>query len=58
MGAILPFIRDAGENFAITVNRTGTVINYIEVVANSLTYRQTYTYAGGVVTALSAWVKQ
>ena len=58
MAAILPFIRDASDNFAYTINRTGTVINYIEVVANGLTYRQTWTYVGGVVTAISAYVKQ
>ncbi len=58
MAAILPFIRDASDNFAYTINRTGTEINYIEVVANGVTYRQTYTYAAGVVTAVSAWVKQ
>jgi hypothetical protein len=56
--ALLPFARTAEENPAYTVNRTAEQINYIEVVANGVTYRQTWTYTGDYVTAISAWVKQ
>ena len=55
---LLPFARTAEENPAYTINRTGSKINYIEVVANGVTYRQTWTYTGDFVTAISAWARQ
>ena len=55
---VLPFLRDAGDNVAYTVNRTDFKINYIEVTALGITYRQTWTYTGDYVTAITAWVKQ
>ncbi len=58
MAAILPFISDASDNFAYTIDRTGDQINFIDVVANGITYRQTWTYTGGVVTSISAYLKQ
>jgi hypothetical protein len=54
---LLPFARTAEENPAYTINRTGDQINFIDVVANGVTYRQTWTYTAGVVTAISAWAK-
>jgi hypothetical protein len=47
----------AEEAQTINYNSDGTV-NYIEVTINGATYRQTYTYTNGVVTAISKWVRQ
>ena len=55
---LLPFARTAEENPAYTINRTLDKINYIEVVANDVTYRQTWTYTGDFVTSIGAWVRQ
>lgn len=55
---LLRFARTAEENPAYTINRTAEKINYIEVVANGVTYRQTWTYTGDFVTSISAWAKQ
>jgi hypothetical protein len=55
---VLPFISRAEENVAWTIDRTGDKINYIEVAAKGLTYRQTWTYTGDYVTSITAWVKQ
>lgn len=42
---------------ALAYNADGT-LNYVEVTKDSKTYRQTYTYTSGKVTAISTWVKQ
>lgn len=55
---VLPFVRVGEENLAYVINRTNAQINYIEVSAKGLTYRQTWTYTGEYVTAISAWAKQ
>jgi hypothetical protein len=55
---VLPFVSRAEDNLAYTIDRTDEKINYIEVTANGITYRQTWTYTGDYVTAISAWVKQ
>ena len=49
---------DVTFNASTTINRTGSKINFIEIVLNTITYRQTWTYTGDFVTALSAWVEQ
>ena len=46
------------EDLDITFNWAGTTLNYAQVVYRGNTYRQTYTYSGGVVTGISRWVKQ
>lgn len=38
-------------------NADGT-LNYIQVTQGVNTWRQTYTYTGGKITGISAWVKQ
>ena len=55
---VLPFVGRAEDNLAYVVNRTNEKINYIEITAIALTYRQTWTYTGDYVTAVSAWAKQ
>ncbi|GAB4059224.1 hypothetical protein [Uliginosibacterium sediminicola] len=42
---------------SLVYNADGT-LNYIEVVFNGATYRQTFTYTDGKVSKISAWVKQ
>ncbi len=54
----LPFIGRSEDNLDVVVNRTGDQINYIEVSAEGLTYRKTWTYTGGYVTSITAWVGQ
>lgn len=49
-------ISDAGPN-TFNYNGDGT-INYIEVVAGGVTYRQSFTYSLGKVATISAWVPQ
>jgi hypothetical protein len=46
------------DSLPTTYNWTGDELNYVEVVSGGNTYRQTYTYTDGKVTAISAWVKQ
>ena len=42
-----------------TLNYTGDKLNYIQVTTgDGALYRQTYTWTGDNVTAISAWVKQ
>lgn len=41
----------------LAYNADGT-LNYIQVVSAGNTYRQTFTYASGVITGISAWEKQ
>lgn len=43
---------------AMTMSYTGDVLDYIEIVQNGVTYRQTFTYTGNNLTAVSAWVAQ
>ena len=38
-------------------NADGT-LNYEEITDGTSTWRRTYTYVGGQVTAITAWVKQ
>ncbi len=56
--SVLPFVRDASDNLAYAIAYTGSNVNYIEVAANGITYRRTFTYTTGRVTAVTAWVKQ
>lgn len=42
---------------SIVRNGDGT-INYIETTDGASTWRQTWTYTNGLVTGISAWVKQ
>lgn len=48
-------IADLPQTYAY--NTDGT-LNYIQVVAPSGTYRQTFTYVAGKVTGISIWTKQ
>lgn len=41
----------------LAYNPDGT-LNYVEAADGVNTWRQTYTYTGGKVTGISAWVKQ
>ena len=43
---------------AQTLSYTGAVLNYVEVVVNGATYRQTLTYTGSNLTAVSGWELQ
>lgn len=38
-------------------NPDGT-LNYVDMVVSGTTYRQTYSYSGGKVSQISAWVAQ
>lgn len=54
---------DASIDFASagpqTLNYNGDgSLNYVETVVQGETFRQTFTYTSGVVTGISAWVKQ
>lgn len=42
---------------SLVYNGDGT-LQYIQVVSGGNTYRQTFTYTSGSLTAISAWVKQ
>lgn len=44
-------------NQVLSYNPDGT-LNYIQVVYQGKTYRQTYTYTSGNLTGISRWVKQ
>ena len=47
------------DSLAQTLNyNLDDTLNYVEVVYGGNTYRQTLTYSGGNVTAVSEWVKQ
>jgi hypothetical protein len=47
------------ENLEQVLNYTGNDVNYIQVVQNEITYRQTITRDGsGKITNVSRWVKQ
>ena len=46
------------DSLAQTLTYTGTTLQYIEVVMNGNTYRQTYTYTSGNLTGISRWTKQ
>lgn len=51
-GAAIPL-----DSLALTINRNvdGST-NYLEVVYNGVTYRQTFGYTSGNVTSISPWV--
>lgn len=55
---VLPFVRDASDNLAYTIVYSGDEVDYIEVAAEGVTYRRTFTYTAGKVTAVTAWVRQ
>jgi len=59
MANLLPFPGRAEDNEALFASRNadGTII-YLERTANGITLRQTWTYVGGFVTAVTVWVKQ
>lgn len=47
------------DSLPTTMSWTGDELDYVEVTSgDGSVYRQTYTYTGGKVTAISAWVKQ
>jgi hypothetical protein len=46
------------DSLPTTIVWDGDEIDYIQVTSGGNTYRQTYTYTAGKVTAISAWVKQ
>lgn len=47
------------DSMAQTLNyNTDGTLNYVEVVDNGDTYRQTLTYTNGVLTGIGRWVKQ
>ncbi len=54
--SVTRFIKDAGENPAWTINRSGGQITTIVAVVLGVTYTATLTYTAGEVTAISAWV--
>lgn len=53
-GVVLPLSSLAS---TITYNADNT-INYVQVTYNTSNYRQTYGYTSGLITSISAWVKQ
>ena len=55
---VLPFLGRSGDNLAYTIVYDGDEVDYIEVVALGLTYRRTFTYTAGKVTAVTAWAEQ
>ena len=52
------FTPEEGPNPRIVLSWTGTQIDYIEKIVEDITYRKTITWAGGVITNVSEWVKQ
>jgi hypothetical protein len=47
------------ENLEQVLNYTGQNVNYIEVIQNGITYRQTFTRDGqSKITSVSRWIKQ
>lgn len=55
---VCPVPDDGSVNASWAITWDGEEVDYIEKTMNGETWRQTYTYAGGVVTAISAWVEQ
>jgi len=56
MAVLAQWPRDASSNYAYVVNRTAEKINYIERTdGNGTTQRQTWTYTGDYVTAVTDW---
>lgn len=47
------------DSLAITFNNNGDgTVNYMQVSQSGVNYRQSFTYAAGLLTGVSNWVKQ
>ena len=53
-----PYPLDESSNCSIAITYSGDEIDYIEKTVDGETFRKTFTYTSGKVTAITAWVLQ